>query len=76
MGGPIALLQNGDPIVIDASANKRTIDVLVDEKEMARRKVGRHKTARHTDTLSWMLMAHKLPAMSTALYLSTRDRIT
>lgn len=46
MGGPIALLQNGDPIVIDASANQRTIDVLVDEKEMARRKVGRHKNAR------------------------------
>ena len=39
-GGPIALVQNGDPIVIDASLGKRTIDVLVSPEEMAKRKVG------------------------------------
>jgi dihydroxyacid dehydratase/phosphogluconate dehydratase len=38
-GGPIALLQNGDPVVIDARAEKRTIDVLISPEEMARRKV-------------------------------------
>ena len=34
-GGPIALVKDGDEIVIDAG--KRTLDVLVDEKEMAAR---------------------------------------
>jgi dihydroxy-acid dehydratase len=36
VGGPIALLKNGDRIVIDADAG--TIDVLVDEAELARRR--------------------------------------
>ena len=35
-GGPIALVADGDPIVIDAEA--RTIDVLVDEATLARRR--------------------------------------
>jgi len=35
-GGPIALLRNGDTIVIDAKAN--TIEVRIDADEMARRK--------------------------------------
>ncbi|XOV90427.1 MAG: dihydroxy-acid dehydratase [Pseudomonadota bacterium] len=35
-GGPIALLEDGDPIAIDAEA--ATIKVLVDDAEMARRK--------------------------------------
>jgi dihydroxy-acid dehydratase len=36
VGGPIALLKNGDKIVIDAE--KGTIDVLVDEAEMTKRR--------------------------------------
>ena len=36
VGGPIALLRNGDRIVIDAE--KGTIDMLVDEAELARRR--------------------------------------
>ncbi len=36
MGGPIALLQDGDRIVIDAEAG--TIDMLVPEEEIARRR--------------------------------------
>jgi dihydroxy-acid dehydratase len=36
VGGPIALLKNGDRIVIDADAG--TIDVLISEEEMARRR--------------------------------------
>ncbi len=36
VGGPIALLQNGDRIVIDA--DKGTIDLLVDEAELAKRR--------------------------------------
>jgi dihydroxy-acid dehydratase len=36
VGGPIALLKNGDRIVIDAE--KGTIDVMVEEAEMARRR--------------------------------------
>ena len=35
-GGPIGLVQNGDKIVIDL--NKKTIDLMVDKQEMARRK--------------------------------------
>jgi dihydroxy-acid dehydratase len=37
-GGPIAFVQDGDRIVIDAEAH--TIDLLVDEAELERRKVG------------------------------------
>ncbi len=37
-GGPIALIQDGDPIVIDASPSKRTIDVKISDAEMAKRK--------------------------------------
>jgi dihydroxy-acid dehydratase len=36
VGGPIALLKNGDRIVIDADAG--TIDVLISDEEMARRR--------------------------------------
>jgi hypothetical protein len=36
LGGPIALVKNGDRIIIDAET--RSIDWLVDEKEKARRK--------------------------------------
>ena len=36
VGGPIALLQNGDKIIIDAE--KGTIDMIVPEAEIARRK--------------------------------------
>lgn len=35
-GGPIALVRNGDPIRIDCRA--RSIDLLVDDAELARRK--------------------------------------
>ena len=35
-GGPIALVRDGDPILIDCTA--RRIDLLVDDEEMARRK--------------------------------------
>jgi dihydroxy-acid dehydratase len=37
-GGPIAFINDGDRIVIDASAH--TIDLIVDEAELERRKVG------------------------------------
>ena len=37
-GGPIALVRNGDPIRIDCRA--RSIDLLVDDAELARRKRG------------------------------------
>jgi dihydroxy-acid dehydratase len=36
VGGPIALLRNGDRVVIDAE--RGTIDMLVDEAELARRR--------------------------------------
>jgi dihydroxy-acid dehydratase len=36
VGGPIALLRNGDPIVIDARAG--TIDAMVSEEELAKRR--------------------------------------
>jgi dihydroxy-acid dehydratase len=36
VGGPLALLRDGDPIRIDAKA--RTLDVLVDERELAERR--------------------------------------
>ncbi|MFZ6764179.1 dihydroxy-acid dehydratase [Pseudoroseomonas sp. WGS1072] len=45
VGGPIALLRDGDPIVIDAE--KGSIDVLISEDEMARRKAA--WTPRGTD---------------------------
>jgi dihydroxy-acid dehydratase len=45
VGGPIALLRNGDRIVIDAE--KGTIDVLLDEAELARRRAA--WTPRRTD---------------------------
>jgi len=39
VGGPIALVKNGDPIRIDARSDKRTIDLLISEEEWeARRK--------------------------------------
>jgi len=39
VGGPIALVENGDPIRIDARSDKRTIDLLISDEEWeARRK--------------------------------------
>merc|ERR1711933_156502 len=39
VGGPIALVENGDPIRIDARPDKRTIDLLISDEEWeARRK--------------------------------------
>jgi len=38
VGGPIALVQNGDPIRIDAQNDKRTIDVLMSDEEWERRR--------------------------------------
>lgn len=38
VGGPIALVQNGDVIRIDARSDKRSIDVLIEEKEWERRR--------------------------------------
>jgi len=38
VGGPIALVKNGDPIRIDAQNDKRTIDVLIPDEEWERRR--------------------------------------
>jgi len=38
VGGPIALVKNGDPIRIDAQNDKRTIDVLIPDDEWERRR--------------------------------------
>jgi len=38
VGGPIALIEDGDPIVIDARPDKRTIDCLVDDATWAARR--------------------------------------
>ena len=38
VGGPIALVQNGDPIRIDARPDKRTIDLLISDEEWERRR--------------------------------------
>ena len=38
IGGPIALIEDGDAIQIDARADKRTIDVLLTEKQWAERR--------------------------------------
>jgi len=38
VGGPIALVQNGDPIRIDAQNDKRTIDVLISDEEWEKRR--------------------------------------
>lgn len=38
VGGPIALVQNGDPIRIDARADKRTIDLLISDEEWEKRR--------------------------------------
>jgi dihydroxy-acid dehydratase len=38
VGGPLALVQNGDPIRIDAQ--KRRLDLMIDPSEIARRKAG------------------------------------
>ncbi len=51
VGGPIALLKNGDPIVIDAE--KGTIDVMVPEAEMQARRAA--WTPRKTDYTSGAL---------------------
>lgn len=40
VGGPIALVKNGDPIRIDAQNTKRTIDVLIDDDEWEKRRKG------------------------------------
>ncbi|MBX9595933.1 MAG: dihydroxy-acid dehydratase [Roseomonas sp.] len=51
VGGPIALLKNGDPIVIDAEAG--TIDVMIPEAELAARRAA--WTPRKTDYTSGAL---------------------
>jgi len=38
VGGPIALVKNGDPIRIDARTDKRTIDVLISDEEWEKRR--------------------------------------
>jgi len=38
VGGPIALVKNGDPIRIDARADQRTIDLLISDEEWERRR--------------------------------------
>lgn len=38
VGGPIALVKNGDPIRIDARSDKRTIDLLISDEEWERRR--------------------------------------
>jgi len=38
VGGPIALVKNGDPIRIDAQNDKRTIDVLISDEEWEKRR--------------------------------------
>ena len=52
VGGPIALLRNGDRIVIDAE--KGAIDVLLDEAEMAaRRAAWSPRTTQYTSGALW-----------------------
>lgn len=38
VGGPIALVKNGDPIRIDATPSKRTIDLLISDEEWEKRR--------------------------------------
>ena len=38
VGGPIALVKNGDPIRIDATPDKRTIDLLISDEEWEKRR--------------------------------------
>ena len=38
IGGPIALVENGDPIRIDARPSQRTIDLLISDEEWERRR--------------------------------------
>jgi len=38
VGGPIALVKNGDPIRIDARPDKRTIDLVISDEEWAKRR--------------------------------------
>jgi len=38
VGGPIALVKNGDPIRIDARSDKRTIDLLISDEEWEERR--------------------------------------
>jgi dihydroxy-acid dehydratase len=38
LGGPIALVKNGDPIRIDARSDKRTIDLLISDEEWEKRR--------------------------------------
>lgn len=38
LGGPIALVKNGDPIRIDARSDKRTIDLLISDEEWETRR--------------------------------------
>ena len=38
VGGPIALVKNGDPIRIDARSSARTIDLLISDEEWEKRR--------------------------------------
>ncbi|KZT10667.1 dihydroxy-acid dehydratase [Laetiporus sulphureus 93-53] len=59
LGGPIALVKDGDKIIIDADT--RTINWLVDEEEQARRKK------------EWEAVPHKLRVSRGVLYRYARD---
>lgn len=66
VGGPIALLQNGDRIVIDAE--KGTIDVLVDEAEMARRRAAwKPRKTQYTSGALWKYAQTVGPAVGGAV---------
>ena len=59
IGGPIALIEDGDPIQIDARNDKRTINVMLTDEQWAERarSGGRHRygrtRARSTSTCPW-----------------------
>ena len=66
VGGPIALLENGDRIVIDAEAG--TIDVMLDEAELAaRRAAWRPRTTQYTSGALWKYAQQVGPAAQGAV---------
>jgi dihydroxy-acid dehydratase len=66
VGGPIALLENGDRIVIDAEAG--TIDVLLDEAELAaRRAAWTPRKTQYTSGALWKYAQQVGPAMQGAV---------
>ncbi|NKC34461.1 dihydroxy-acid dehydratase [Falsiroseomonas selenitidurans] len=66
VGGPIALLRNGDPIVIDAEAG--TIDVMLPEAEMAaRRAAWTPRVTQYTSGALWKYAQTVGPAVQGAV---------